>query len=825
MAVVARWTVLIMLAAGAARGDGFVLVSRGRAASQIVTGEGAPETVGFAAGELRTYVRKMSGAELPIVSEAVPRVPAIRLGPAARAVLPAADLEGIRRDGYLITVCKGDLCVVGIDDAGPHTDIEALLAKGQTHSMPTWDFNRGTLYGVYRLLEALGVRWFLPGEFGERARRVATLEFSGSFRENPHFVSRMVGYWSMWVGINFRKDIKGLTIMPGERAAIGFTPAENRMWELRMRGATYQVPLNHYPPRARWSGRFGETHPEYFALLPDGTRCTKDQHLCYTCAGVVDESVADIRAYAAGLDSEARGISRIHPITGRSRHDDNRGWPPETAYGDVFSLLPNDGFRACGCPGCAEQIASGGAKGERHSRLVWDYVGRCAEKVPGRKVSCLAYGTYALPYPGMKPLPPNVVVGYCAFTHPASLYYKDTFDQYEKAVRRWATLAHGNLAFWQHYLASNRNEETVGMPEHTPRVYARAVRTMAKYGNHAFCEMLATSIMFELFNRYLLLKLFYDPTLDEQTILDDFIARFYGPEAGPLIGQVYADINSKCIERFRNRYAACGVWEKLFNERVLGGYTVKTNRALQKARGTEYERAVAAFRDFYLGAMECGRARYAQPLAYLLAPYNAELVSRPIAATVAIDGKLDEAAWESAAPVTMGNTVNGKVPSEATEVRVCHNADYLYFAVNAAAPDVASRSVRTGEPGAVDGVEILLDVPRTRRNYRRIGIDLTGGIHGCQVTPGSEPPRREWDSRATAAVALGEARYTMEVAIPRRALLPANEESPTREWGVLVGRTVTQPRRTCDRQSSTSRLLRGDLEQPAFFNALTFAGK
>ncbi len=35
-------------------------------------------------------------------------------------------------------------------------------------------------------------------------------------------------------------DYKRLTVMPGERAAIGFTPAENRMWELRMRGATFQ---------------------------------------------------------------------------------------------------------------------------------------------------------------------------------------------------------------------------------------------------------------------------------------------------------------------------------------------------------------------------------------------------------------------------------------------------------------------------------------------------------------------------------------------------------------------------------------------------------
>jgi tetratricopeptide (TPR) repeat protein len=223
--------------------------------------------------------------------------------------------------------------------------------------------------------------------------------------------------------------------------------------------------------------------------------------------------------------------------------------------------LPHDGFRPCGCPRCAALTSASGVKGEEHSRLVWDYVARCAAQVPETKVTCLAYGSYARPYPGMQKLPSNVVVGFCAFSHPASLYYKDTFDQYQDAVRGWADLAHGKLACWQHYLASNRDEENVGMPEHTPEMYARAVRVMAKYGNHAFCEMMADSIMFELFNRYLLLKLFYDPTLDERELFRDYILTFYGPDAGPVIGAIYADINAKCIERFRNKY-----WKLLDDE-------------------------------------------------------------------------------------------------------------------------------------------------------------------------------------------------------------------------------------------------------------------
>ena len=121
---------LVTLAAPAWAANPFTLVADARAKAQIVTGDDAPETVQFAARELQTFVAKMSGAELPIAARAAAGVPAIRLGPAARAVLPPDVLKGIRRDGYVISLAQGDLCIVGLDDAGPRTDIEALLAKG-----------------------------------------------------------------------------------------------------------------------------------------------------------------------------------------------------------------------------------------------------------------------------------------------------------------------------------------------------------------------------------------------------------------------------------------------------------------------------------------------------------------------------------------------------------------------------------------------------------------------------------------------------------------------------------------------------------------------
>ncbi len=804
---------IVLLPATAAGAEAFTLAEDGQARARIVIGQQPPETVAFAARELRDFVRKMSGAELPIAAAAEPGTPSILLGPAASEELGAAALE-IERDGYLIQVVGGNLCVVGIDDAGPHTDVEALLARGVTHDVSAWNFHRGTLYGVYRLLEELGMRWFLPGEFGQRAPQRETLQFSGRIRENPHFITRTVSYWSMWVGVNFRKDWDAVTIMPGERDAIGFTPAENRLWELRLRGESFRIPLNHNPVRTHWFQRFGEDHPEYFALLPDGRRDQGSHaHLCYTHPGVTAETIKDVKAFAAGQDAHQRGIVTEFPH--------NRNWNFDIALDRYYSVLPNDGFRQCTCAECRALVPDTRERNQQHSRLVWDFVARVARETPEVDITNLAYGSYSIPYPRMEKLPPNVVVGFCAYTAPARLYYRDSFQRFEHLLERWAGLTGGRLAFWQHYLSSNRGEETAGMPEHVPEMYARAIRTMARYGNHAFCEMPADSIMLNLFNRYLLLKLFYDPSLDEEELFEDFVVTFYGPDAGPLMAQVYGDIEQKTIERFANNYAAFSVWERLFSDETMRGYQEQTDRALAKAGGTPYEGAVSAFKHYYLGLMERGRMRYADPLAQLLASFNPELVSRRV--DTELDDAARQAAWRAAAPVPLGNTVNGRATTHRTEVRSCHDANHLYFRVSADLPGAAEKPVRSGAPGEVEGIEIYLDAPRTHRGYFRIAVDLTGAVHDYRYFDDITLGDPDWRSRASAQVERTEDGYVVEVAVPWKSLGISAAEASQVEWGVLLGRTQAEPPQPQDRRSSTSIILRGELEQPGFFNTLKLA--
>ena len=41
------------------------------------------------------------------------------------------------------------------------------------------------------------------------------------------------------------------------------------------------------------------------------------------------------------------------------------------------------------------------------------------------------------------------------------------------------------------------------------------------------------------------------------------------------MGEIYADINAKCIERFRNKYAAYSIWEKLFGDKTMRDYQAR----------------------------------------------------------------------------------------------------------------------------------------------------------------------------------------------------------------------------------------------------------
>ena len=167
-----KWTIALYLAVSAqtAAADAeVVLVRDGRATGCILSEPEAPDSIKHAARELQLYVRKMSGADMPIAEGQAAAPVRVSLGQTTFAVQHGVTDTGLRPDGFRIRAVGGAMAIVGRDYRGPvlggrrgrtrRTYCRQLKinAYGET----------GTLFGVYHFLRSQGCRWFLPGEIGE----------------------------------------------------------------------------------------------------------------------------------------------------------------------------------------------------------------------------------------------------------------------------------------------------------------------------------------------------------------------------------------------------------------------------------------------------------------------------------------------------------------------------------------------------------------------------------------------------------------------------------------------------------------------------------
>jgi hypothetical protein len=183
---------LVLVEAGRPRA---VIVVSGEAAEAIPTldeTKANPATqadrVAWAARDLQHYLEKMSGAELPIVPAGgeVPAGTRILVGRSKLtagydAEIPSGLTNLREEEGYAI-LTDGDTLVLAGNDEGPY---------------------HGTEYAVSFFLHRLGVRWYMPGEFGEVIPERPTVAV-GEIHEigRPDF--KMREWWAHW----FAEDLR-----------------------------------------------------------------------------------------------------------------------------------------------------------------------------------------------------------------------------------------------------------------------------------------------------------------------------------------------------------------------------------------------------------------------------------------------------------------------------------------------------------------------------------------------------------------------------------------------------------------------------------------
>lgn len=243
------------------------------------------------------------------------------------------------------------------------------------------------------------------------------------------------------------------------------------------------------PPQTYFS-----SHPEYFSEI-NGKR-TPDGQLCLSNPEVFDVLAANLRK-----KMEAK---------------------PGAIY---WSVSQNDNFLSCQCDECKKIAARyGGESG----LMIW-FVNRVAALFPDRVISTLAYQYTRSAPEHIKPLP-NVNIMLCSIECNRSQPLADdpSSASFVSDVKEWTKLTN-NILIWD-YVVQFRNYIS---PFPNLRVLQPNLEFFADNGCRMMFQQGSGSSLSEFVDlrAYMIAKLLWDPGLNADEIMKDFIYGYYGNAA------------------------------------------------------------------------------------------------------------------------------------------------------------------------------------------------------------------------------------------------------------------------------------------------------
>ena len=256
------------------------IVAEGTPKAVLVVPDKPSPVVKYAASELQIHIQAASGAKLEILTEsdaAKSKANPIFIGPCEALKDIGLETDSLPPNTFIIHSAKNALYLAGKDAA------DGLFPVDDDRSM-------GTLFAAYEWLDKqLGVRWLWPGKAGTYIPKSSEIKSadSGSVRVVPRLASSRIMF-----------STRGR--YPSDDEVFNQSFLENNRWMRRQRLARSQTKelVNRHAFGKYWE-RFGKTHPEYFALRPDGVRAPVDERtnlvqLCVSDPGLWKQIVADV---------------------------------------------------------------------------------------------------------------------------------------------------------------------------------------------------------------------------------------------------------------------------------------------------------------------------------------------------------------------------------------------------------------------------------------------------------------------------------------------------------------------------------------------------
>ena len=343
---------------------------------------------------------------------------------------------------------------------------------------------RGTPYAVVTFLEdVVGCRWWTPTV--SRIPRKPTLTVSPLDIRYVPVLEYREPYWGGWVEPDWAVRVKH----NGGRTEL----------DARRGGKVADIGPCHSFDHYLSPKKYFEAHPEWFSEI-DGARTGTRTQLCLTNKAMLQELIKNVKADV-----------RAH------RPDVSSVW-----------VAQNDWHGYCECAECKavndrEESLAGTIV--QSANIVADAV---AEEFPGVAVRIFAYDWSQKPPKHLR-VSPNVIVVLCttgcSYSQP---YTHEQNEQFRERIRTWSKIA-SRIYIWDYlvnfanYICPHPNLRTLG-----PNVtFFVDHNVKGIFGQGAWGA--ATGTEFAELRRWVLCKLYWDPTLDSGKLIDEFLDGYFGP--------------------------------------------------------------------------------------------------------------------------------------------------------------------------------------------------------------------------------------------------------------------------------------------------------
>ena len=471
----------------------------------VVVEPNSNNIVKFAAKELANFLSLRLGYKVPIVDKvSTSNKRFIVLGLNQLASKANITKKMFVRDSFVIKTKANLIFIAGIDDL--NKDPAKTVKSHKTDQY----FERATLFGVYDFLERFaGIRFYFAGKYGTVIPKGKILLPSNiDIYDRPDFEIRRLNMETGFYGEknNYKAIDKNSYSFAGQRHS------DKNLSGYRLKIQTLLQPNSHGLTKLDLAKRFGKSHPEYFALLKNGTRDTNSKrshnanHLCFS-SNVKNEVYLDAKAYLSGKPASSRNIT---------------SWNPHGQCSQIFDLQPQDGFVFCACDKCKDVMSTPAKASDK----VWEFTFDIADKLIKEKVPGLLQVMSYFPYTKLpkRPLPNNVLVqvavnGPWTFPHE-----KQQFEQ----VKAWKEKNQGKVMLWNYCGKWNLGKHH-NIPHWTPKKIGEYYKNISPYIKGAYLLCDGDYYLFSALNMYVFSKVAWDNNCDVNQLMDEFYTLMFGP--------------------------------------------------------------------------------------------------------------------------------------------------------------------------------------------------------------------------------------------------------------------------------------------------------